>query len=207
MNIGQPRVLFITKTNDGKILINRSAGIIIIEPDFSSTTKINTIKDVDGAGGDGNILKVLVDGDYIYHTLNSRLFRLEKSGNDYIYKEIFVPFAKGSLIELSKISYINKKGETIYKYVIVSETQIYIVDSLSGDRLENYEFYDATNGFPSASANTSGYYDKDEQKYYFQTKQGIFVYDFGEEKDTVIPVKIETPSVDLDGVPIIRYTV
>lgn len=200
MNIGQPRVLFITKTNDGKILINRSAGIIIIEPDFSSTTKINTIKDVDGAGGDGNILKVLVDGDYIYHTLNSRLFRLEKSGNDYIYKEIFVPFAKGSLIELSKISYINKKGETIYKYVIVSETQIYIVDSLSGDRLENYEFYDATNGFPSASANTSGYYDKDEQKYYFQTKQGIFVYDFGEEKDTVIPVKIETPSVDLDGV-------
>lgn len=200
MNIGQPRVLFITKTNDGKILINRSAGIIIIEPDFSSTTKINTIKDVDGAGGDGNILKVLVDGDYIYHTLNSRLFRLEKSGNDYIYKEIFVPFAKGSLIELSKISYVNKKGETIYKYVIVSETQVYIVDSLSGDRLENYEFYDDTNGFPSASANTSGYYDKDEQKYYFQTKQGIFVYDFGEEKDTVIPVKIETPSVDLDGV-------
>jgi len=197
MSIGKPKILYISKTQDGDILVNRSSGIFIIKPDFSNSTKIDTVQDSEGA--DGNILKVLPDGEYIYHTLNSRLFRLESVDGKYVSKEIIVPFVKGSLVELSKISFKNKNNETIYKYVIASETQIYIADSLDGDQLENYEFYDATNGFPSASANTSGYYDLDEQKYYFQTKQGIFVYNFSEEKGAIIPVKIETASIELDG--------
>lgn len=188
-------VLYFQQSKEGKLLFVRTQGIFEVDDDFTTATEIPTIKTATG-----NRLKCLVDGDYIYYTLNSRLFRLEKVDGEYISKEIIVPYVKGSLVELSKIEYTNKAGEAVHKYVVASQTQIYIVDTLDVDQLTNYEFYDATNGLKPISANTSGYYDRVEQKYYFQTTTGIFVYSFNETKDISTPVKIAVSSIQLDDV-------
>ena len=47
-------------------------------------------------------------------------------------------------------------------------------------------------------ANTSGYYDEQEQLYYFQSTNGIFVYDFNEKHDIAIPSKMAVSSIELD---------
>lgn len=186
-------VLYINKSKDGKLIFDRTAGLFEVDDDFTRATEIPT--------GDisGNRLKFLVEGDYIYYTLNSRLFRLEMVDGEYTPKEIVIPYVKGSLVELSKIEYTNKDGLTDYKYVIASQTQIFITDSLEVERLTDYEFYDSTNGLQSIIANTSGYYDREGQKYYFQSTNGIFVYDFNETRETTTPVKFAVSSVDLDG--------
>ena len=187
-------VLYINKTKDGKLIFNKTQGIFEVADDFQSMKELPTIK-----GIDGNILKFLVDGDYIYYTLNSRLFRLRENNGEYTSEEVIVPYVKGSIVELSKIEYTNKNGQNSCKYVIASQTQIYIADTLEGDQLVNYEFYDASNGLRPIAANTSGYYDRDEQCYYFQTTDGIFAYDFNETKGTSAPVKICIASIELDG--------
>ena len=191
MNIGS-NVLYINKTSDGKILFDKTAGLYVIDDEFTAATEIPTEK-----GVSGNRLKFLVDGDYIYYNLNSRLFR-RKNGED-VSEEITIPYIKGSIVELAKIEYVGSDGSQKYKYVIGSQSQIYITDSLDGDRLTDYEFYDSTNGLQPIIANTSGYYDAAEHKYYFQSTNGIYVYDFNEKRDVSIPVKIAVSSVDLDG--------
>lgn len=194
MATGPTSVLYLGKSNEGKLLYCRSVGIFEVDDDFKNVTELPLIE-----GVEGNVLKFLVDDNKIYYNLNSRLFRLEKRDNEYISYEINVPHVKGSIVELSKIEYVNQEGISKFKYVIASETQIYITDSLDVNQLTDYEFYDATNGLKAISANTSGYYDKEEQKYYFQTSNSIFVYAFNEEKNNTIPVKINASSVTLDG--------
>ena len=187
-------VLFIDKTKDGELMFDRTQGLFTVDDDFSKVTKLPTVE-----GITANILKYLVDGDYIYYNLNSRLFRLEEKNGEYISKEIAIPFIKGSIVELSKIEYKKSNGEIDYKYVIGSQSQIYIADSLDVDVLTDYEFYDSTNGLKPILANTSGYYDKESQLYYFQSANGIFVYDFNENHDITAPVKMAISSIDLDG--------
>ena len=187
-------VLYINKTKDGKPLFNKTGGIYEVDDDFSTMKELSA-----DDGATGNILKTLVDGDYIYYTKNSRLFRMQQIDGKYVSKEVIIPYAKGSLVELSKIEYKGKDGQTHYKYVIASQTQIYITDSLEVDRLTDYEFYDETNGLRPIAANTSGYYDKETQSYYFQSTDGIFVYSFNETKASSIPVKIGVSSIGLDG--------
>ncbi len=186
-------VLYINKSNDGKLIFDMSSGLFTINDDFTETTEIPTRKDVSG-----NRLKFLVDGDYIYYTLNSRLFRLDTKTNES--KEVIIPYVKGSLVELAKILVTDIAGVKKYKYVVASQTQIYITDSLLEDQITNYEFYDGTNGLEPIIANSSGYYDETEQKYFFQTTNGIFVYDFNKSTSDTIPVKISIQNVELDGV-------
>ena len=193
MNIGS-NVLYINKTKDGKLLFDRTQGLYVIDDGFTGAEEIPTEKEITG-----NRLKFLVDGDYIYYTLNSRLFRLNTADGSGASEEITIPYIKGSIVELSKISYTGRNGETRIKYIIGSQTQVYIADSLEGDTLADYEFYDSTNGLQPIIANTSGYYDEEEQKYYLQSTNGIFVYDFNETRDVSIPVKIAVTSIDLDG--------
>ena len=194
-DIKNKAILFIGQSNEGKLLYCSTQGIYEIDDNFETVKELPTAYDVDG-----NILKFLVDGDYIYYTKNSRLFRMSKVNDEYVSKEVTVPYAKGSLVELSKIAYKGKDGNTFYKYVIASQTQIYITDSLEGDQLSNYEFYDSTNGLKTIAANTSGFYDAFDQKYYFQSTNGIFVYDFNEERNVSVPIKIDANSIELDGV-------
>lgn len=193
MYIGS-NVLYINKTNDGKLLFDRTKGLFIVDDDFENLEELPT-----GKPDDGNRLKFLVDGDYIYYTLNSRLFRLEQVNGEYVSKEIAIPYVKGSLVELAKVEYTPTTGEDKYKYVIVSQSQIYIASTLDGDYLTDYEFFDETNGLQPIIANTSGFYDKEEQLYYFQSTNGIFVYNFNEKKAVSVPSKMTVSSVDLDG--------
>ncbi len=195
MNLGT-NVLYINKTNDGKILYDRTQGLFVIDDDFTTVTEIPTVK-----GITGNRLKFLVDGDNLYYTLNTRLFRTNTANGDGVSEEITIPYIKGSIVELAKIRYTDKDGKSAFKYVIGSQTQLYIADSLNGDRLTDYESYDSTNGLQPIIANTSGYYDESEQKYYLQSTNGIFVYDFNLSRDIPAPVKIAVSSVDLDGTP------
>ncbi len=193
MNIGS-NVLYINKTNDGKIMFDRTQGLFVIDDDFTAVTEIPTEK-----GITGNRLKFLVDGDVIYYTLNSRLFRTDPENGGGVSEEITIPYIKGSIVELAKIHYTDKYGNPEYKYVIGSQTQLYITDSLAGDRLTDYYSYDSTNGLQPIIANTSGYYDESQNKYYLQSTNGIFVYDFNVTRDVPVPVRIAVTSVDLDG--------
>ncbi len=193
MNIGT-NVLYINKTNDGRILFDRTQGLFIVDDEFSTATEIPTEK-----GITGNRLKFLVDGDNLYYTLNSRLFRLNTENGSMESEEIAIPYIKGSIVELAKICHTGNDGQNEYKYVIGSQTQLYITDSLEGNRLTDYAMYDSTNGLQPIIANTSGYYDEAEQKYYLQSTNGIFVYDFNLTRDVPPPVKIAVASVDLDG--------
>ena len=193
MFTGPTSVLYLGESKDKRLLYCRSVGIFEVSDDFATVTQLPLIE-----GVEGNVLKFLVDDNKIYYNLNSRLFRLEKNDDKYVSYEIAIPHVKGSIVEISKISYIGQDNITKYKYVIASETQIYITDSLDVERLENYEFYDSTNGLKAISANTSGYYDNARQEYYFQSSNGIFVYDFNEKVGTVTPVKIGISSITLD---------
>lgn len=193
MNIGS-NVLYINKTKDGRIMFDRTQGLYVIDDAFTSATEIPTEKEVTG-----NRLKFLVDGDDLYYTLNSRLFRTDPENGGGVSEEISIPYIKGSIVELSKIRFINRDGNPEYKYVIGSQTQLYIADSLDGDRLTDYAMYDSTNGLQPVIANTSGYYDESENKYYLQSTNGIYVYDFNMTRDKPVPVRIAITSVDLDG--------
>ena len=193
MNIGS-NVLYINKTKDGKLLFDRTQGLFVIDDDFTGVTEIPTEKEITG-----NRLKFLVDGDMLYYTLNSRLFRLNTADANPVSEEIVIPYIKGSIVELAKVRCTGQDGREEYKYVIGSQTQLYIADSLDGERLGDYVSYDATNGLQPIIANTSGYYDEAEQKYYLQSTNGIFVYDFNLTRDVPPPVKIAVSSVDLDG--------
>ena len=195
MQIGS-NVLYINKTKDGKILFDKTQGLFVFFFNDTATTEIYTRKDITG-----NRLKFLVDGDMIYYTLNSRLFRMNTTDENMESEEITIPFIKGSIVELAKIRYTDKEGKEAFKYVIGSQTQVYITDSLDGDILDKYDFYDSTNGLQTIIANTSGYYDEENQKYYLQSTNGILVYDFNETRGSSIPVKIGVSSVDLDGEP------
>ena len=187
-------VLYINQTKDGKILFDQTKGLYTVDDDFTTVTEIPTEKEVTG-----NRLKFLVDGDNLYYTLNSRLFRTNTADGSGTSEEIAIPYIKGSIVELAKIPYEGANGEAGYKYIIGSQTQLYIADSLEGSRLNNYESYDATNGLQPIIANTSGTYDEAEKKYYLQSTNGIYVYDFNLTRDLPQPVRIAVSSVDLDG--------
>ena len=190
-------VLYINKTKDGKILFDQTKGLFVVDDDFTTVTEIPTEKNITG-----NRLKFLVDGDYLYYTLNSRLFRTNPEKGDGVSEEIAIPYVKGSIVELAKIRYNNINGEPVYKYVIGSQTQLYITDTLEGESLTEYEAYDAINGLQPIIANTSGYYDESEMKYYLQSTNGIYVYEPMLANEDHLPVKIAVSSVDLDGTSI-----
>ncbi len=85
MNVGS-NVLYINKTKDGRILFDRTQGLFVVDDDFTAATEIPTEKEITG-----NRLKFLVDGDMLYYTLNSRLFRLNTASGDGVSEEIAIP--------------------------------------------------------------------------------------------------------------------
>lgn len=191
----EANVLYIDKTKDGEILFDQTKGLFIVDDDFTTVTEIPTEKEITG-----NRLKFLVDGENLYYTLNSRLFRTNPYDGSGVSEEVAIPYIKGSIVELAKIPYSDKDGKTEYKYLIASQTQLYITDSLEGNRLTEYDFFDATNGLQPIIANTSGYYDESGENYYLQSTNGIYVYMLNLTRDVHIPVRVALSSVDLDGV-------
>jgi len=189
----ESNVIYINESSDGHLIFGRTKALYKASDDFATVTTIPTTTE------DGSRLKFLIEGDNIYYTLNSRLFCLNTVAEES--REITIPYVKGSLVELSKIELTDQAGNKSYKYVIGSEAQIYITDSLEDSQLVDYEFYDSSNGLQPIKANSSGYYDAESQKYYFPSTNGIYVYDFNASAEEVVPTKIAISSVGVDGVP------
>ncbi len=198
-NIGKT-ILYINSNDNGDILFNHTQGIFKIDQAFENVEEIATEKTITG-----NRLKFFSDGDSIYYNLNSRFFRADLVDGSYVSTEIVIPYIKGSIVELAKIKYKDTNNNEVYKYVIASTSQIYITDSLDSSNLDEYgklikyDLYDSTNGLESIQANTSGYYDESDSKYYFQTTNGVLVYDFSVDKENVVPFKLAVDHVDVDG--------
>lgn len=185
--------LYINSSATGSMIVDTTGALYEISSDFSTFTHITT------STTDGYRLKFLIDGDYIYYTLNSRLIRTKKVNDEYVHEEITIPHVKGSIVELSKVKINDKYGNSSYKYVIASENQLYIVSSIEDGTLKEFELYDKTNGLDPIKANTSGYYDEATGNYYLQSTNGVFVYSFNESRDASTPLKMAINSIDLDG--------
>ena len=190
INVTGSNVLYIDEFNDN-ILFDMTKGLFITNKSLDTTTELETEKNIAG-----NRLKFLIDDNSIYYTLNSRLFRMELINGSYVHEEVIIPYIKGSIVELSKIK-ITSTGET--KYVVCSQNQIYVTDSLKNDKLVNYSFYDSTNGLRPIIANTYGYYDEENGIYYFPTTDGIFTYSFGKSQEKSVPLKVAINSINADG--------
>jgi len=195
--------LFINKDESNNVLFNNTSGVYRVANDFNSFEEIEKIE-----GVSGNVLKFLAADNRYYYNLNGRFFYAEYKDGKYINKEIIIPYIKGSIVEISKVKIKKLDGNIEYKYVISSLTQIYIIDSLDDSNIDSqgkiikYEIFDDTNGLKNIQSNTSGFYDEDNSKYYFQTTEGIFVYDFNNEEIETIPVKIKINSTNIDGNPV-----
>ena len=184
-------VLNIKEASNGNILYTTTQKLSEIDENLTEPKELETAK-IDTL----NILIFIVDDNRIYYNLNDKLFYYEETEDGIINQEIVVPYVKGSIFELNKVQITDKNGNLSNKYVIVTQTQIYITDSLSEDNLNkdnyliNYELYDSTNGLESIANSTFGYYDSETENYYFQTSNGVFVYSFEQKKDVVIPIKM-----------------
>ena len=193
-------VLNIKEASNGNILYTTTQKLSEIDENLTEPKELETAK-IDTL----NILIFIVDDNRIYYNLNDKLFYYEETEDGIINQEIVVPYVKGSIFELNKVQITDKNGNLSNKYVIVTQTQIYITDSLSEDNLNkdnyliNYELYDSTNGLESIANSTFGYYDSETENYYFQTSNGVFVYSFEQKKDVVIPIKMALNYVDIDG--------
>ena len=181
-------VLYVDKDLDGNIefVYNRN-GIYTAD---DSLDNLESVFGNDDSMKVAGFLKFMYDDNTLYYNINSKLYAKDLTTNET--KEIEVPNIKGSIVELSKVKVGND-----YKYVIASENQIFIVDDLK-QGFTNYQFYDSTDGLKSSiAANTSGYYDEENKVYYFQSKNGIFTYDFNisKEKRVRAPLKLDVNSI------------
>ena len=196
------QVLYINKSVFGEITYVTSANGIY---SISSTMDVDSIKIVPGIEqGTSGILKFYQDGNNFYYNIYGRFFNIKTTQTSSAHldasepEEIKIPFVNGSITEIAKVK-INdsRKGET-YKYVLASEKQIYIIDDLNSDTL-NYEYFDSSNGLKSSiKGNSSGFYDENNQIYYFQSQNGIFAYDFENVETKREALKIDVYSVQID---------
>ena len=186
--------LYIDKGPSGNInFVYNHLGVYSINDNI----EISSIESVNPNGEiiDG-VLKFMYDenGKVLYYTSFGKLYKLE---NNTI-EEINVPNVKGSIVELSKVGITNSAEDTEYRYVLASENQVYIAKDIKNG-FNNYNYYDSTNGLKQGiKANTVGYYDKENNKYYFQSLGGIFSYDFGFETEAHQPLKNKVNSILVD---------
>ena len=151
------QILYIDESIFGDVTYVCSAnGIHTINKDLENSS-IKTIPGIeDNTSG---ILKFYQDGNNFFYNIYGRLFVISKDGSTVSDpKEIKLSYVNGSITEINKIKTKDDDGKTIYKHVLASEKQIYVVDDLLADEL-SYEFYDSSNGLKSSiKGNSSGYY-------------------------------------------------
>lgn len=179
-------VLYINSDANNNILfVYNHRGIFRIDKDLSIESLIN-YKDGESTADKDGTLKFLIDGEKFYYNANETLYCIENG----VTTEIQIPHIKGSIVELAKVK---------DKYVLASQSQIYITSSLD-NLMYDYEYYDSTNGLKnSIAANTSGYYDSTNNRYYFQSSNGIFIYDFNYQSKKRTPIKLSVPEVIVDN--------
>lgn len=187
-------VLYINSDANNNILfVYNHRGIFRIDKDLSIESIIN-YKDGESTADKDGTLKFLIDGNKFYYNANETLYCIENG----VTTEIQIPHIKGSIVELAKVK---------DKYVLASQSQIYITSSLD-NLMYDYEYYDSTNGLKnSIAANTSGYYDSTNNRYYFQSSNGIFIYDFNYQSKKRTPIKLSVPEVIVDNKSITGDTI
>ena len=196
-NLSMPnngQILYIDESIYGDVTFVCSGnGIYTIDSDLNmDSIKLLSFIDENTSG----ILKFYQDDDYFYYNIYGRLFAVENETGEQ--KEIKIPYINGSITEINKVRIAEGHGEGRYKYVIASEKQIYIFVGLVNED-PYYEYYDSSNGLKSPiKGNTSGYYDSESKLYYFQSQDGVFVYNFTEKTEAREPLKIEINSVLAD---------
>ena len=192
------QILYIDESAFGDVTYVCSAnGIHTINKDLENSS-IKTIPGIeDNTSG---ILKFYQDGNNFFYNIYGRLFVINKDGSNVSEpKEIKLSYVNGSITEINKIKTKDESGNTIYKHVLASEKQIYVVDDLLADNLV-YEFYDSSNGLKSSiKGNSSGYYDSVNNIYYFQSQEGVYSFDFNNTTSNRVPLKMAINSINVDG--------
>ena len=198
--ISGAQILYIGESSFGKVTFVASAnGIYTINENLEAGS-FESIPGIEESTS--GILKFYQDGDYFYYNIYGRLFVID-TNNDNETIEIKIPYVNSSITEINKIKITDGDGNITYKYVVASEKQIYIINDLLADNLE-YEFYDSSNGLKSSiKGNSSGYYDEEDSIYYFQSQNGVFTYNFKNDVNTRVPLKIQVNSVKVDDKNII----
>ncbi len=111
----------------------------------------------------------------------------------YFYKDGEISLINNTLIgSIVELEYIDNR------YIVGTDTNVYIFDNIF-DKNSNYIVLDNNNGLKSSLVgNSSGYYDKDNNCYYFATSSGVFVYDLARGKAENIKRKIAIDSIVVD---------
>ena len=191
------QILYIDKSAFGDVTYVASGnGIYTIDYDLDN----NSITPIPGIEANtSGMLKFYQDGDNFFYNIYGRFFCIDTKNNSYSNpKEIKVPYVNGSITEINKIKTTDSSGKEIYKYVLASEKQIYIIEDLLSDTLE-YSFYDSSNGLKSSiKGNSSGYYDSENKVYYFQSQDGVYSYDFSDADEKRVPLKAAVNSIRVD---------
>ncbi len=173
--------LYMTINNDDLYLVLNTIGIGKI-----SITEFENCEKLDDKNSYSALKCMYVDGGVLFSDNNIL----------YYYKE-----GKVSEINLDIVGSVVDLFYANNKYYICSEAVVYIVDDIFKES-PSVETLDSTQGLKSSLvANSSGYYDKENNKYYFATATGVLIYDLNEEADTSSKIrrKIGIDTVYIDG--------
>ena len=191
------QILYIDESAFGDVTYVASGnGIFTINYDLENAS-LTPVYGIDN--NTSGILKFYQDGDNFFYNIYGRFFCIDtKDPNNYSTKEINIPYVNGSITEINKIKVVGSDNKEIYKYILASEKQIYVIENLLADDLE-YTFYDSSNGLKSSiKGNSSGYYDSENKIYYFQSQDGVYSYNFNQTDTKRVPLKVEINSIKVD---------
>lgn len=171
--------LYMTYNDDKLYVVLNTIGVLEASiTDFSALTRLDTSNTY-------STLKCLYINDGILFNDNNKLYFIDDSGITSINLDIV-----GSVVD---IAYINNK------YYIASEANVYITDDIFEEYV-SYELIDQAAGLRSSLvANSTGYYDSDENRYYFMTSNGILVYNLDSDPSITTSRKIDLDAIYVDN--------
>lgn len=129
-------------------------------------------------------LKCLYVNDCLLFNNNSKLYIYK----DNEIKQINYEFV-GSIVE---ILYLNNK------YIIGTDTNIYITDDIFNDK-PVFKILDSANGlYGSLTANATGYYNPSTKNYYFASTEGVYLYNLDNASHKKVSRKISIEGIYAD---------
>lgn len=173
------RPLYLYASNDNIYACLENIGVVKISSDLQTQIKIDPTHNHAS-------LKVLdVNGVLFFNDTAALLYYKDGEINT-----VNVKF-QGTIME---ILYINES------YIIATDLAVYKID---GDILSpnvEYDIYDKSSGLKtSIVANASGYYDEDNNTYYFAALDGVYLLSLDERVVETGPIKFAIDGVFVDG--------
>lgn len=171
------RPLYIYHINDMIYLCLENSGLNKIDSNFSLITPLDNSKIY-------STLKCLYHNGKMIFNDNNILYYIENG----IIKKVDYNFI-GSIVE---ILYLNNK------FLIGTDTKLYIMDDLFDHNAKVRELDKADGLKGDLNANASGFYDKVSNLYYFASSTGVYVYDFKKAELKKTPIKVALDYVTID---------